>query len=70
MVVQGMKRRGLTTSLDINDDPGNKWEGVLGLATCGSAAMYRGGVEIGAFTDCAYRESFFERHWRDNTLVP
>jgi sugar/nucleoside kinase (ribokinase family) len=25
-----MKRRGLTTSLDTNDDPDNKWDGVLG----------------------------------------
>jgi sugar/nucleoside kinase (ribokinase family) len=157
-----MKRRGLTTSLDTNDDPENKWEGVLeevlplvdlllcteeelrkiakvedaaeyvsskvpilvvkrgahgasayaegrridvpslsvtltdsvgagdtfdagflhqwvrgaSLETCVAYGNLAGGLSvtrsggIEAFTDCAYRQSFFERHWRDNTLVP
>jgi sugar/nucleoside kinase (ribokinase family) len=157
-----MKRRGLTTSLDTNDDPENKWEGVLeevlplvdlllcteeelrkiakvedaaeyvsskvpilvvkrgahgasayaegrridvpslsvtltdsvgagdtfdagflhqwvrgaSLETCVAYGNLAGGLSvtrsggIEAFTDCAYRQSFFECHWRDNTLVP
>lgn len=157
-----MKRRGLTTSLDTNDDPENKWNGVLEdvlqtvdlllcteeelakiakveaaveyvstrvpllvvkrgargacaysegrkidvpplrvevidsvgagdsfdagflhqwirkapLETCvaygnltGSLSVTRPGG-INAFSDSAYRQSFFERHWRTNTLVP
>jgi sugar/nucleoside kinase (ribokinase family) len=157
-----MKRRGLTTSLDTNDDPEGKWSGVLNevlphvdillcneteVAKIGKveraeervsamvpllvvkrggrgASAYRGGQRIDvpalrvdvtdsvgagdtfdagfmhqwvrqasleiclaygnltgslsvtrsggieAFSDSAYRQSFFERHWRDNTLVP
>jgi len=157
-----MKRRGLTTSLDTNDDPDNKWEGVLEevlgivdllfctedeltkiakvenavehvsakvpllvvkrgargasaytdgrridvpslqvgmtdsvgagdtfdagflhqwvrrapLVTCvaygnlaGALSVTRSGG-IGAFIDAAYRQSFFECHWKQNTLVP
>jgi sugar/nucleoside kinase (ribokinase family) len=157
-----MKRRGLTTSLDVNDDPENRWGGVLDdvlplvdillcteeelakiakveaaaehisatvpllvvkhgaqgasayaegrriempalsvdvidsvgagdsfdagflhqwvrqapLETClaygnlagGLSVTRSGGIE--AFRDAAYRESFFERHWRQNALVP
>lgn len=157
-----MKRRGLTTSLDTNDDPENKWGGVLEdvlplvdllfcteeelariakvkaaeehvsakvpllvvkrgahgasaytngqridvpslqvdvtdsvgagdtfdagflhqwvrnapLETCVAYGNLAGGLSvtrsggIEAFVDSAYRESFFERHWRQNTLVP
>jgi len=159
---QEMKRRGLTTSLDTNDDPEDKWDGVLqdvlrlvdvllctedelakiakvehaaehvaarvqllvvkrgvrgasaytegrridipslrvdvidsvgagdtfdagflhqwvrkaDLETClaygnlagGLSVTRSGGIE--AFSDSSYRLSFFERHWRDNTLVP
>jgi sugar/nucleoside kinase (ribokinase family) len=161
-LIREMKRRGLTTSLDTNDDPEDKWSGVLdevlthvdillcnenevakigkigraeervstmvpllvvkrggcgasaytggqridvpalrvdvtdsvgagdtfdagflhqwvrhaSLETClaygnlaGSLSVTRsGGIE--AFSDAAYRQSFFERHWRENTLIP
>jgi sugar/nucleoside kinase (ribokinase family) len=157
-----MKRRGLTTSLDTNDDPEGKWGGVLSdvlplvdvllctedelekiakggaavehvaaevpllivkrgargasaytegrridlpslrvevmdsvgagdtfdagflhqwvrkadLETClaygnlagGLSVTRSGGIE--AFSDSSYRQSFFQRHWRENTLVP
>jgi sugar/nucleoside kinase (ribokinase family) len=157
-----MKRRGLTTSLDTNDDPENKWRGVLEdvlplvdlllcteeeltkiakvknaeehisakvpvlvvkrgargasaftegrridvpslqvgvkdsvgagdtfdagflhqwvrqapLETCVAYGNLTGGLSvtrsggIEAFIDSAYRQSFFERHWQQNTLVP
>jgi sugar/nucleoside kinase (ribokinase family) len=157
-----MKRRGLTTSLDTNDDPENKWDGVLEevlplldvllcnedelrkiakveaaaervsckvpllvvkrggrgasayaegrridvpplqveaidsvgagdtfdagflhqwvrkapLETCVAYGNLAGGLSVTrcggteAFRDSAYRQSFFERHWRQNTLVP
>jgi sugar/nucleoside kinase (ribokinase family) len=157
-----MKRRGLTTSLDTNDDPEDKWDGVLedvlplvDLLLCteeelakiakvkaaaehvsanvpllvvkrgaSGASAYTGGRRIDvpslrvdvtdsvgagdtidagflhqwvrnapvetcvaygnlagglsvtrsggieAFSDSAYRQSFFERHWQQNTLVP
>lgn len=157
-----MKRRGLTTSLDTNDDPEDKWEGVLEdvlplvdllfcteeeltkiakveaavdhvsakvpllvvkrgargasaytegrridvpslrvdvtdsvgagdtfdagflhqwvrhapLETCVAYGNLAGGLSvtrsggIEAFIDSAYRQSFFERHWQQNTLVP
>jgi sugar/nucleoside kinase (ribokinase family) len=156
-----MKRRGLTTSLDTNDDPEDKWDGVLqevlplvdvllctedelakiakvetaaehlaakvpllivkrgargasgytegrridvssllvevrdsvgagdtfdagflhqwvrkaDLETCVAYGNLAGGLSVTrsggteAFSDSAYRQSFFERHWRDNTLV-
>jgi sugar/nucleoside kinase (ribokinase family) len=156
-----MKRRGLTTSLDTNDDPENKWEGVLDeilplidlllcteeelkkiakvepaaeyvsakvpilvvkrgvhgasayadgrridvpslsvlvtdsvgagdsfdagflhqwvrgapLESCVAYGNLAGGLSvtrsggIEAFADASYRQSFFEQHWRDNTLV-
>jgi sugar/nucleoside kinase (ribokinase family) len=157
-----MKRRGLTTSLDTNDDPENKWEGVLDeilplidlllcteeelkkiakvepaaeyvsakvpilvvkrgvhgasayadgrridvpslsvlvtdsvgagdsfdagflhqwvlgapLESCVAYGNLAGGLSvtrsggIEAFADSSYRQSFFEQHWRNNTLVP
>ena len=157
-----MKRRGLTTSLDTNDDPEDKWEGVLEdvlplvdllfcteeeltkiakvesaadhvsakvpllvvkrgargasaytggrridvpslrvdvtdsvgagdtfdagflhqwvrhapLETCVAYGNLAGGLSvtrsggIEAFIDSAYRQSFFERHWQQSTLVP
>jgi len=157
-----MKRRGLTTSLDTNDDPQDRWEGVLEdvlplvdllfcteeeltkiakveaaadhvsakvpllvvkrgargasaytegrridvpslrvdvrdsvgagdtfdagflhqwvrhapLETCVAYGNLAGGLSvtrsggIEAFIDSAYRQSFFERHWQQNTLVP
>jgi sugar/nucleoside kinase (ribokinase family) len=156
-----MKRRGLTTSLDTNDDPEDKWGGVLedvlplvdvllctedelakiakveaaaehvaakvpllvvkrgargasayteghridvpslrvdvtdsvgagdtfdagflhqwvrkaDLETCVAYGNLTGGLSVTrsggteAFSDSAYRQSFFERHWRENTLV-
>jgi sugar/nucleoside kinase (ribokinase family) len=157
-----MKRRGLTTSLDTNDDPEDKWGGVLDevlslvdlllctedelakiakveaaaehvsakvpllvvkrgargasaytegrridvpslrvdvidsvgagdtfdagflhqwvrkapLETCVAYGNLTGGLSVTrsggteAFSDSVYRQSFFERHWRHNTLVP
>ncbi|HEY6852327.1 MAG TPA: carbohydrate kinase family protein [Terracidiphilus sp.] len=157
-----MKRRGLTTSLDTNDDPEDKWGGVLDevlplvdlllctedelkkiakveaaaehvsakvpllvvkrgargasaytegrridvpslrvdvtdsvgagdtfdagflhqwvrkapLETCVAYGNLAGGLSVtrsggtGAFSDSAYRQSFFKRHWQLNTLVP
>jgi sugar/nucleoside kinase (ribokinase family) len=156
-----MRRRGLTTSLDTNDDPDNRWDGVLEdvlplvdvllcteeelakiakveaaeeqvsakvpllvvkrgargasvyaegqridvpslrvevkdsvgagdtfdagflhqwvrkapLETCVAYGNLAGGLSvtrsggIEAFSDSAYRQEFFERHWRQNTLV-
>jgi sugar/nucleoside kinase (ribokinase family) len=34
----------------------------------GLSVTRSGGIE--AFSDSVYRQSFFERHWRQNTLVP
>jgi sugar/nucleoside kinase (ribokinase family) len=34
----------------------------------GLSVTRSGGIE--AFSDSAYRQSFFERHWQQNTLVP
>lgn len=161
MLFREMKRRGLTTSLDTNDDPENKWEGGLGdvlgavdllfcteeelariakvqapeeylstkipvlvvkcgargacaysrgrrvdvhalqvdvidsvgagdsfdagflhqwirkapLETCVAYGHLAGGLSvtrpggIEAFSDLAYRQSFFEKHWRQNALI-
>ena len=54
----------------------HQWVRQAPLETClaygnlagGLSVTRSGGIE--AFRDAAYRESFFERHWRQNALVP
>jgi sugar/nucleoside kinase (ribokinase family) len=71
---------GVTDSVGAGDsfDAGflHQWVRHAPLETCvaygnltgGLSVTRSGGVE--AFIDSAYRQSFFERHWRQNTLVP
>ncbi|MGB7549095.1 MAG: carbohydrate kinase family protein [Terracidiphilus sp.] len=73
-------------SVDVTDTVGagdtfdagflHQWVRRAPLETClaygnlagGLSVTRSGGIE--AFSDAAYRQRFFERHWRQNTLVP
>jgi sugar/nucleoside kinase (ribokinase family) len=54
----------------------HQWVRKAPLETCVAYGNLAGGLSvtrpggIEAFSDSAYRESFFERHWRQNTLLP
>jgi sugar/nucleoside kinase (ribokinase family) len=54
----------------------HQWVRQAPLETCVAYGNLVGGLSVTrsggteAFTDSAYRQSFFERHWRQNTLVP
>jgi sugar/nucleoside kinase (ribokinase family) len=53
----------------------HQWVRKADLETCLAYGNLAGGLSVTrsggteAFTDASYRKSFFERHWRENTLV-
>jgi sugar/nucleoside kinase (ribokinase family) len=54
----------------------HQWVRKANLETCVAYGNLAGGLSVTrsggteAFSDSAYRQSFFERHWQENTLVP
>jgi sugar/nucleoside kinase (ribokinase family) len=71
---------GVTDSVGAGDtfDAGflHQWVRQAPLETCVAYGNLTGGLSvtrsggIEAFIDSAYRQSFFARHWQQNTLVP